>query len=93
MANKNKKRGKRLIESARRRKRERFQTMTPRERRMYERERQRQRMENKPNEYNVELSFKENVLVALATIVSFAILCGITYLLYLGIHFIYGLAG
>ena len=91
MANKNKKRGKRLIEAARRRKHNRFQTMTPGERRRYEREKA--KMKNKSYEDNFKLSFKENVFVAFSAIVSFAILSGITYLFYLGIQFLRGLAG
>lgn len=91
MANKNKKRGKRLIESARRRKHKRFRTMTPGERRRYEKEKQ--KLKNRSYEDDFKLSFKENVFVAFATIVSFTILSGITFLLYLGNQFLRGLAG
>jgi hypothetical protein len=88
---KNKKRSKRLIEAARRRKHERLQTMTPIERRRYERGKE--RMKNRSYEDNYKLSFKENVFVALISIVVIAIFCGLIYLLYKGINLILGLNG
>ena len=81
---KNKKRGQRIIKSARQRKREFFQTMTPKQRREYEDAKKRR----KNGSYNYQFSRKENFVAALVGIGAFAVICGIIYLLYLVIKFI-----
>lgn len=85
-------RAKRLIKSARKRKKELFCNMTPKQRREYEQIKKR-RKEQKYNAYDYKLSFKENLFVVLMSIVSFAVLCGFVYLIYLAIHFIFGHCG
>ena len=84
MTTKNKKRGQRIIKSARRRKCEFFRTMTPKQRREYEDAKKRR----KNGSCNYQFSRKENFVAALVAIGTFAVFCGIVYLLYLGIKFI-----
>ena len=87
MAKKNKKRGKNLVKSARRKKREYLQKMTPKERKQYEK-RRKQNAKIMYDNYDYKLSFKECVAVALVIIFFLGALFTIGYLIYLGIHFL-----
>ena len=90
MTTKNKKRGQRIIKSARQRKRKFFQTLTPKQRREYEEAKEKR----KNGSYtNYQFSRKENFVAALVAIGTFAVICGVAYLLYLGIKLVISLVG
>ncbi len=85
MKTKNKKRGQRIIKSARQRKRKFFQTLTPKQRREYEEAKKKR----KNGSYtNYQFSRKENFVAALVAIGVFAVICTICYILYLVVKFI-----
>lgn len=89
---KNKKRGQRLIISARQRKRERFQQMTPKQKREYKKLNDLKRR-GLLNAYERKLSFKENMMIVLIMTAFLALLSGCGYLIFLLIRFIIRCSG
>lgn len=89
---KNKKRGQRLINSARERKRVRFQQMTPKQKREYKKLNDLKRR-GLLNTYERKLSFKENMMIVLIMTVFLALLSGCGYLIFLLIRFIIRCSG